>query len=73
MALAMPTMRGNQNDAPESHDRAMPAKARFMPPSATMIRKSAARAKATPAPAAMPLIAATTGLSMVASTVAMGL
>ena len=73
MALAIPTMRGNQNEAPESQESAIPAKARFMPPSATMMRKSAAKAKATPAPAAMTLMAAMTGLSMVASTVAMGL
>ena len=51
----------------------MPAKAVFIPAPSTMIRTSAARAKLIPAPAATPLIAAMTGLFIVARIVAMGL
>jgi len=44
----------------------------FRPASSDMTRKSQANAKAAPAPAATPLIPATTGFGIVASVVAIG-
>ena len=45
----------------------MPAKARLNPAESASTRKSQARARLAPAPAATPLTAATTGLGIVAS------
>ena len=73
LALAVPISRGRVQLAPESHDKAMPAKARLKPPVSTMMRRSAAKANEAPAPAATPFIAAMTGLFIVASSSTMGL
>ena len=51
----------------------MPAKARLMPALSTRTRKSQAKAIDAPAPAVTPLSAATTGLFIVASNVAIRL
>ncbi len=51
----------------------MPAKARLKPAVSASTRKSQAKARLAPAPAATPLTAATTGLGIVASAVTIGL
>ena len=56
-----------------SQDSPICAKARLKPALAATIRKSARNANEAPAPAATPLTAATTGLSIVCSRVAIGL
>ena len=73
MAFAGPTSRGSDHEAPESHERAMPANEVLSPARSDAMRKSHARAKLRPAPAATPLSAATTGLFIVASAVTIGL
>ena len=73
MALARPTSRGSVQLAPVSQESATPAKARLKPAVSARIRRSQAKARLAPAPAATPLTAAMTGLGIVASAVTIGL
>ena len=70
LALAVPTRRGSHHEDPVSHDRAIAANARLIPAPSTRIRTSQAKAIDAPAPAVTPLRAATTGLFIVASSMA---
>jgi hypothetical protein len=56
-----------------SHESATPAKEVLKPAESTTIRKSAAKARLAPAPAATPLTAAMTGFGMVARASTIGL
>ena len=72
-ARAGPTSRGSVQDVPVSRASPMPAKARLIPASALMMRRSASRASEAPAPAAMPLTPATTGLGIACRARAIGM
>ena len=71
--MARPTSRGSVHDEPVSQDSAIPLNARLKPAVWATTRKSHAKARLAPAPAATPLTAATTGFGIVASAVTVGL
>ena len=56
-----------------SQESATPAKARLKPAVSASMRRSQAKARLAPAPAATPLTAATTGFGIVAIAVTIGL
>ena len=72
LAFASPTSRGSVHDDPESAESPTAEKAIVNLAESAATRKSHAKAKAAPAPAAVPLTAATTGFGIVASRVAIG-
>jgi hypothetical protein len=73
LARAAPTARARVADSPESGARPIPVKAVENFASAAQIRTSHARARDSPAPAQVPLIAASTGLGAAASAETIGL
>ncbi len=72
-ARPAPTSRGSVHDRPESAVSPMPVNAVVKRAPAAPIRKSAAQASPSPAPAAVPFTAATTGLAVSTSAVTTGL
>ena len=73
MARAFPTSRCSVKLEPVSQDRATLANARLKPAVSATIRRSQAKARLAPAPAATPLTAATTGFRMPTRVVTIGL
>ena len=73
LARAVPTARAREADSPESGVSPMPVNAVANRAPCAAIRRSQASARPSPAPAQVPLIAASTGLAIVASAVISGL